>query len=192
MKLIKGLLAFAIVSLIAVSCDETKKGAEQDVKDAVESVQDAAGDATKEAADKAVDEAIDSVKAGAEKVIDSAKAMADNAVKKCNQVGCMHYTSNNNDLAIKSNCHAYSVIDECIKHSESEKTSALDVQVGGGHYKNFKIQPIEFIHANNLSFCQGNIIKYVTRHRRKGEGKKDIEKVIHYAEMILEMEYKDE
>jgi hypothetical protein len=51
---------------------------------------------------------------------------------------------------------------------------------------------VEYIVGNDLTFLEGNIIKYVTRHRRKGEGKKDIEKVIHYAEMILEMEYKDE
>ena len=65
-------------------------------------------------------------------------------------------------------------------------------QVGGEHYKDCKIQPVEYIVGNDLTFLEGNIIKYVTRHRRKGEGKKDIEKVIHYAEMILEMEYKDE
>ena len=65
-------------------------------------------------------------------------------------------------------------------------------QVGGSHYKDCKIQPVEYIVGNDLTFLEGNIIKYVTRHRRKGEGKKDIEKVIHYAEMILEMEYKDE
>ena len=59
-------------------------------------------------------------------------------------------------------------------------------------YKDCKIQPVEYIVGNDLTFIEGNIIKYVTRHRRKGEGKKDIEKVIHYAEMILEMEYKDE
>jgi hypothetical protein len=65
-------------------------------------------------------------------------------------------------------------------------------QVGGNHYKDCKIQPVEYIVGNDLTFLEGNIIKYVTRHRRKGEGKKDIEKVIHYAEMILEMEYNDE
>ena len=65
-------------------------------------------------------------------------------------------------------------------------------QVGGSHYKDCKIQPVEYIVGNDLTFLEGNITKYVTRHRRKGEGRKDIEKVIHYAEMILEMEYNDE
>ena len=65
-------------------------------------------------------------------------------------------------------------------------------QEGGSHYKDCKIQPVEYIVGNDLTFLEGNIIKYITRHRRKGEGRKDIEKVIHYAEMILEMEYNDE
>ena len=34
---------------------------------------------------------------------------------------------------------------------------ALEKQVGGSHYKNFKIQPIEFTTRNNLGFIQGDI-----------------------------------
>jgi hypothetical protein len=45
---------------------------------------------------------------------------------------------------------------------------------------------------NNLTFCEGNALKYITRHRRKGDGAKDIHKAIHYLEMILEMEYGEE
>tara|TARA_R100000995_G_scaffold36956_1_gene16878 strand:- start:80 stop:430 length:351 start_codon:yes stop_codon:yes gene_type:complete len=66
----------------------------------------------------------------------------------------------------------------------------LDKQVGGDHYKDCKIQPVEYIHANGLDYFEGNVIKYVTRHRTKGEGKKDIEKAIHYAQLILELYYK--
>jgi len=66
----------------------------------------------------------------------------------------------------------------------------LDKQIGGDHYKDCKIQPVEYIHANGLDYFEGNVIKYITRHRTKGEGKKDIEKVIHYAELILELYYK--
>ena len=72
---------------------------------------------------------------------------------------------------------------------KKEAIIATDKQVGGNHYKDCKIQPIEYIVANNLTYCEGNIVKYVTRSRRKGDGKKDIQKIIHYAEMILEMEY---
>ena len=74
---------------------------------------------------------------------------------------------------------------ETIKEGE-----ALDKQIGGDHYKDCKIQPVEYIHANQLDYFEGNVIKYVTRHRTKGEGKKDIEKAIHYAELILELYYK--
>ena len=90
-------------------------------------------------------------------------------------------------------------IKETVKREGFKKTDlkkkaiqATLKQVCGSHYKDCKIQPVEYIVGNDLTFLEGNIIKYVTRHRRKGEGKKDIEKVIHYAEMILEMEYKDE
>jgi hypothetical protein len=90
-------------------------------------------------------------------------------------------------------------IKETIKDKDFIKTDlkkqalkATLKQVGGSHYKDCKIQPVEYIVGNDLTFLEGNIIKYITRHRRKGEGRKDIEKVIHYAEMILEMEYKDE
>ena len=75
---------------------------------------------------------------------------------------------------------------------KKEAMKATLKQVGGNHYKDCKIQPVEFIVGNDLTFLEGNIIKYITRHRRKGEGRKDIEKVIHYAEMILEMEYNEQ
>lgn len=74
---------------------------------------------------------------------------------------------------------------------ESEHKSALDKQVSGNHYKDCGIQPIEYIHANGLSYLEGNVIKYTTRHSKKN-GKQDILKAIHYLELILEMEYKDE
>jgi hypothetical protein len=66
--------------------------------------------------------------------------------------------------------------------------SALDKQEGGGHYKEFTIQPIEFITANDLSFLEGNIIKYVCRHKKKN-GADDIKKAMHYCELLLQMEY---
>lgn len=69
-----------------------------------------------------------------------------------------------------------------------DPTNALNVQVGGGHYKNFGIQPVEYIHANNLSFLEGNVVKYITRHKAKN-GIEDIKKVIHYCELIMELEY---
>ncbi len=66
--------------------------------------------------------------------------------------------------------------------------SALDIQAGGNHYKDCAIQPIEFIHANGLDFFQGNIVKYATRHKAKN-GAEDLRKVIHYAQLALELQY---
>ncbi len=51
-----------------------------------------------------------------------------------------------------------------------------------------KIQPAHFINENNLPFAEGNAIKYICRHKNKGK-KKDIEKAIHYLEMIIERDY---
>lgn len=69
-----------------------------------------------------------------------------------------------------------------------EEATALQKQVGGSHYAEMAIQPIEFITANNLSFLEGNIIKYVCRHKNKN-GADDIKKAIHYCELLLQMEY---
>jgi len=72
--------------------------------------------------------------------------------------------------------------------SLSLKLSALDKQVSGNHYKDKGIQPIVYIHANDLGFCEGNVIKYVTRHKEKS-GAADIQKAIHYLELLLELQY---
>lgn len=65
--------------------------------------------------------------------------------------------------------------------------SGLNVQVGGDHY-NMKIQPVEFITANDLTFLEGCVIKRVCRHRNKN-GAEDIRKAIHELNLILELEY---
>lgn len=69
--------------------------------------------------------------------------------------------------------------------------SALDVQVGGGHYKDLAIQPAEYNHANGIPFIEGNIIKYATRWRNKG-GIQDLKKIIHFAEILIELEEKSQ
>ena len=65
-------------------------------------------------------------------------------------------------------------------------TSALNKQVGGSHYRDKGIQPIIYIHANNLGFCEGNVVKYVTRWREKN-GVADLRKAIHYLELLIEL-----
>jgi hypothetical protein len=65
-----------------------------------------------------------------------------------------------------------------------------DKQVGGSHYKNFHIQPYEFISKNNLSFFQGNVVKYVCRYLSKNKIE-DLQKIIHYCELEI-LKLKDE
>jgi len=67
---------------------------------------------------------------------------------------------------------------------------ALDKQVGGNHYATMKIQPVEFITANNLTFLEGNVVKYISRHHAKN-GADDVRKAIHYCELILKTVYND-
>tara|TARA_R110000803_G_scaffold204694_1_gene270885 strand:+ start:131 stop:475 length:345 start_codon:yes stop_codon:yes gene_type:complete len=62
---------------------------------------------------------------------------------------------------------------------------AINKQVGGSHYKEMAEQPIEFITANQLGFCEGNAIKYICRYKAKG-GVEDIEKAIHYLQILKE------
>jgi hypothetical protein len=66
--------------------------------------------------------------------------------------------------------------------------SALETQEGGQHYKQWKIQPIEFIHANGLPYIEGNIIKYIMRHKFKN-GLEDLKKARHYLDILIELEY---
>jgi hypothetical protein len=61
-------------------------------------------------------------------------------------------------------------------------------QIGGSHYKKYKIQPSRFINENKILFAEGNAIKYICRHQDKG-GRQDLEKAIHYIQMILERDY---
>ena len=63
-------------------------------------------------------------------------------------------------------------------------------EVGGTHYEEMAIQPIEYIQANKLSFLEGSVIKYTSRHRRKN-GKQDLEKAIDCLKLIIKYEYSD-
>ena len=78
--------------------------------------------------------------------------------------------------------------DYMIRRLKQER-EALNQQIGGEHYKDCGIQPVEYINANKLDYFEGNVVKYITRHRTKGEGRKDIEKAIHYAQLILALNY---
>ena len=65
-----------------------------------------------------------------------------------------------------------------------EEAFPQDKQIGGSHYKSFHIQPYEFISKNDLSFFQGNVVKYVCRYQRKG-GAEDLKKIVHYCQLEM-------
>lgn len=64
---------------------------------------------------------------------------------------------------------------------------ANEIQVGGDHYKQKGVQPWDYIIANNLGYLEGNVVKYVTRHKDKG-GIQDLEKARHYLDKLIEVE----
>ena len=68
---------------------------------------------------------------------------------------------------------------------DMERLFPLNKQEGGDHYTKHNIQPYEFITSNNLSFFQGNVIKYVVRYKDKN-GIEDLKKIIHYCELEIE------
>ena len=70
---------------------------------------------------------------------------------------------------------------------ENKSSDALDKQVAGNHYKDLPIQPVEFIYANAIGYFEGNVIKYVSRWRKKN-GIADLEKAKHYIELLIELE----
>ena len=67
-------------------------------------------------------------------------------------------------------------------------SAALDVQIGGNHYKDYAIQPIEFFMANNLTYEVCSVIKYVMRHQNKN-GREDLEKAKHTIDIMIEHYY---
>lgn len=68
-----------------------------------------------------------------------------------------------------------------------ETLDPLKVQVGGNHYKDMKIQPVEFIHANDIPYIEGAVIKYVCRWRNKN-GMDDLQKAAHFLELLMQLE----
>jgi len=73
--------------------------------------------------------------------------------------------------------------------TRGEEVSASEKQVGGTHYKG-DLQPIDVIDAWGLDFYEGSALKYLARHRKKN-GREDIQKAIHYLELLLERQYSD-
>ena len=70
-----------------------------------------------------------------------------------------------------------------MKEAEGAEINPLEYQIGGDYYKRFKIQPIEFITANKLSFLQGCIIKRICRLKVN-----DLNKIKHEIRLMEELE----
>ena len=51
------------------------------------------------------------------------------------------------------------------------------------HY-DFNIQPVEYILRNGLGFCEGNVVKYISRWRLKN-GRADLLKARHYIDILI-------
>jgi len=64
--------------------------------------------------------------------------------------------------------------------------SALAKQTGGNHYKNMAIQPAEYSEKNGLSLLEGNVVKYISRWKKKG-GVEDLNKAVHCIELLIEI-----
>ena len=74
-------------------------------------------------------------------------------------------------------------------NDSAKELKALDIQIAGNHYKNFKIQPFEFFIANQLPFHKADIIKRIMRYDLPtGKGLEDLEKSIHEIALIKEIE----
>ena len=70
---------------------------------------------------------------------------------------------------------------------EWNRMTALNKQVAGDHYKDLPIQPVQYIYANALGYFEGNVVKYISRWRKKN-GLADLEKAKHYIELLIELE----
>lgn len=69
----------------------------------------------------------------------------------------------------------------------TKEPNPLDTQVGGAHYKKWKIQPLEFVEANDLSWFGFVVLKYFLRIEsdttEKTKKIQDLEKIIHYCRL---------
>jgi hypothetical protein len=98
-------------------------------------------------------------------------------------VGEMPYIVEINDRAWNWSGNNLKLVNE-----ETQTYNPLIAQEGGGHYKGRGIQPLEYTMKNNLSFCEGNVVKYISRYKSKN-GVEDLAKVIHYALLASYEEY---
>ena len=78
-------------------------------------------------------------------------------------------------------------VEPMLKEFIEKAQTALEVQEGGDHYKRMKIQPVQYIMANNIGFIEGSVIKYVSRWRNKN-GLQDLKKARHFLDILIEQQ----
>ena len=119
------------------------------------------------------------------------KRNADNAAKALREAadGAERPGSHYMDAVMQGAERGNSINDATPQDWDRARNAAFSKQVGGNHYKDLAIQPVEYIVANNIAYLPGNAIKYVTRWETKG-GVEDLRKAIHYIEMMIAEELK--
>ena len=70
----------------------------------------------------------------------------------------------------------------------TDNKTALDIQIGGDHYKKLRIQPMQYSMANKLNACQHTAIKYITRYMDKGDPRENLEKAKHTIDLLIQLE----
>ena len=68
--------------------------------------------------------------------------------------------------------------------------TVLEEQIGGDHYKDLPIQPVEFITKNKIPFLEGCVIKRMCRHGKKNK-LEDLKKAVHEIRLIAKLTYKE-
>jgi hypothetical protein len=71
--------------------------------------------------------------------------------------------------------------------ASGDRLDPLSEQIGGSHYKDMAIQPVQYIHANEIGFFEGNAISYLSRWEKKG-GIEDLRKAIHHINLLIAFE----
>ena len=81
----------------------------------------------------------------------------------------------------KYRCHYTGTVDDFNRDGED---TMIEDATHPAHYAKCAIEPLEYITKNNLGFCEGNIVKYVTRWKNKN-GVEDLEKAKYYLERLI-------
>jgi hypothetical protein len=80
-------------------------------------------------------------------------------------------------------------MDSCRKRGNHRLKDPDTYQVKGNHYKTLDPQPWDVAIAWDMSFLEGNILKYLARYRSSRESSiDDLRKLQHYTEKLIETE----